>query len=59
MKPQVKDELIEYEGSWGEAAKKIIEEKILLKNLKIQRISNINLLKATKNWSEIRDPDAN
>ena len=40
MKPQVKDELIEYEGSWGEAAKKTIEEKILLNNLKIQRIAS-------------------
>ena len=40
MKPQVKDELIEYEGSGGEAAKKIIEEKILLKNSKIQRIAS-------------------
>ena len=40
MKPQVKDELMEYEGSWGEAAKKTIEEKILLKNLKIQRIAS-------------------
>lgn len=39
MKAQVKDELIEYEGSWGETAKKIIE-KILLKNLKMQRIAS-------------------
>ena len=39
MKAQGKDELIEYEGSWGETAKKIIE-KILLKNLKMQRIAS-------------------